>query len=85
MILFRVHKLRGKAFYNKLREEKDDMVTLSFDCQKNLVNPKVQDQVAYYSRQLYTYNFTIIQGTVAPKVKWINIMFLCIHGPKTSM
>lgn len=35
----------------------------SYDCQKNLVNPKVQDQIAYYSRQLYTYNFTIVQGS----------------------
>src|SRR5258705_9616160 len=63
IIEHRVHRLRGGAFFKKLQEEKDDMVTFSFDCQKNLVNPKVPDQVAYYSRQIYTYNFTIVQGS----------------------
>jgi hypothetical protein len=36
------------------------MLTLCFDCQKNQVLPKIPDQVAYYSRQLYIYNFTIV-------------------------
>ena len=36
------------------------MVTLSFDCHKNQVLPKVPDSAAYYSRQLYMYNFTIV-------------------------
>lgn len=39
------------------------MITLSFDCQKNLVLPKVPDQSCYYSRQLYLYNFTIVKGS----------------------
>ena len=34
----------------------------SFDCQKNLVFLKIPDQLAYYKRQFYVYNFTICQG-----------------------
>ncbi|KAG8299844.1 hypothetical protein J6590_091096 [Homalodisca vitripennis] len=43
MTQLRVHKLRDKAFYAKLREENDNMVAFSFDCQKNLDNCKVPD------------------------------------------
>lgn len=39
------------------------MIIFSFDCQKNLVLPKVPDQSCYYSRQLYLYNFTVVQGS----------------------
>lgn len=46
-----------------LREKEEGMMTFSFDCQKNLVLPKVPDQSCYYSRQLYLYNFTIVQGS----------------------
>lgn len=63
LIQKQVHKLKAKAFFNKLREESPDMITFSYDCQKNLVNPKIQDQIAYYSRQLYTYNFTVVKGS----------------------
>lgn len=59
----KIHKLRADAFFNLLKEARDDLVTISFDCEKNLVLPKVPDQTAYYSRQLYLYNFTIVQGT----------------------
>lgn len=55
----RIHKLRAKLFYDILRKEKEGEFTLSFDCQKNMVFPKLPDQVAYYSRQLYMYNFTV--------------------------
>nr|CAH7768429.1 unnamed protein product [Callosobruchus chinensis] len=51
----RIHTLRSQAFFSYLKEESPGLLTLSFDCQKNLVNPKVPDQAAYYSRQLYTY------------------------------
>lgn len=33
---------------------------MSHDCQKNQVLPNVSDQAAYYSRQLFMYNFTIV-------------------------
>lgn len=35
---------------------------ISFDFQKNQVLPRVPDQSAYYSRQLYMYNLTILVG-----------------------
>lgn len=57
------HKKRADTFYGKLRLEVENSLTLCYDCQKNLVLPKVPDQAAYYSRQLYLYNFTICQGS----------------------
>lgn len=56
------HVKRADAFFKLLGEVRDDLMTFSYNCQKNLVNPKVPDQAAYYSRQIYTYNFTIVQG-----------------------
>lgn len=38
------------------------MIILSFDCQKNLLLPKVADQIAYYKRQIYHYNLTVVVG-----------------------
>lgn len=46
----------------RLRSSSRKGSILSFDCQKNFVLPKVPDQSAYFSRQLYTYNLTICQG-----------------------
>lgn len=59
----RVHKLRANAFYTLLRQTRDDLLTISFDCQKNQVLPKVPDQNAYYSRQLYIYNLCFVEGS----------------------
>ena len=59
LIQKRVHKVRARAYFDLLKEEDDDVATISFDCQKNMVLPKVQDQAAYYSRQLYMYDFTV--------------------------
>lgn len=56
------HRMRYKAFFTKLQEKREDLLTLCFDCQKNQVLPKVQDQTAYYSRQIYIYNFCIVKG-----------------------
>lgn len=68
-----VHKRRANAFFQLLKETRDNLITLSFDCQKNLVLPKVPDQTAYYSRQLYLYNFTIVQGTSQSKLTTKNV------------
>lgn len=59
----RVHRLRAKAFFEKLQEEVESLKIISFDCQKNLPLPKVPDQMAYYSRQLYLFNFTMVEGS----------------------
>ncbi|XP_050063915.1 uncharacterized protein LOC126552866 [Aphis gossypii] len=58
----KLHKLKANAFYSKLKENKQDLLIVSFDCQKNQPLPRVPDQAAYYSRQLYKYNLTIIIG-----------------------
>lgn len=57
------HKRRAKTFFNLLKTQKVDEYTMSFDCQKNLLLPKLPDQAAYYSRQCYMFNFTICVGT----------------------
>lgn len=59
----RIHKLRAKAFFSMLEEEREGLKTISFDCQKNQPMPKIPDQSAYYSRQLYTYNFAVVTGS----------------------
>lgn len=59
----RIHKLKAKAFFDLLKEDRPGMQILSYDCQKNLVLPKIPDQQAYYKRQFYVYNFTIVAGT----------------------
>lgn len=59
----KVHEMRANAFYGLLKTTEEGILTLSYDCQKNLVLPKVQDQAAYYARQLYLYNYTICQGS----------------------
>lgn len=83
----RVHKLRAKAFYTLAREEDEHMETFSFDCQKNMLLPKVADQAAYYSRQLYLFNLGIVQGSSRSKLQKDNV-FLYIwtenHRPKGS-
>lgn len=60
---YALHRKRAKAFYMLLRETDPKMITISFDCQKNQPLPKVPDQSAYYSRQLYIYNLTFVQGS----------------------
>lgn len=59
---YHVHNLKANAFYQSLKTEKPHTCVFSFDCQKNMTLPKIPDQAAYYSRQLYSYNFTICQG-----------------------
>lgn len=58
----RIHKLKANAFYDLIRENKEDLLILSFDCQKNQPLPKLPDQSTYYSRQVYIYNFTVVKG-----------------------
>lgn len=58
-----VHKKRGKKFFELLREDEPNTITFSFDCQKNLIFPKLPDQAAYFLRQFYVYNFTVCQGS----------------------
>jgi hypothetical protein len=58
-----VHILRGKAFFELVKEQRSDLVTLNFDCQKKLPIPKLPDQMVCYSHQPYLYNFTIVKGS----------------------
>lgn len=69
----RVHKLRSKAFYKLLKQTAPELLTMSFDCQKNQVLPKVPDQAAYFSRQLYQYNFGVVEGSSASKLTKSNV------------
>lgn len=73
----RVHTLKAKAFYNLLREEIAGLKILSFNCQKNLHCPKLPDQSAYYSRHIYLYNFTIVEGTSKTPLNANNVYAYC--------
>nr|CAI5821720.1 unnamed protein product [Callosobruchus analis] len=44
---YRVHKLQAKSFYTFIKQSLDEIVNVSFDCQKNLAMPKLPDQQAY--------------------------------------
>lgn len=61
----RVHSLRSQAFYRIIGEAKNNPETLSFtfDCMQNQVLPKVPDQSAFYSRQLYFNIIGVVQQT----------------------
>lgn len=69
----RVHGLRAKAFYHLLKTDEPGVIILSYDCQKNLPLPKLPDQSTYYSRQLYLYNFTIVEGSSKSKLTADNV------------
>nr|CAH7765624.1 unnamed protein product [Callosobruchus chinensis] len=69
----RIHKLRAKAFFDSLRQKRDDLLTISYDCEKNLVLPKIPDQITYYKRQLYLYNFTVVVGSSKDKLTKENV------------
>ncbi|XP_039279730.1 uncharacterized protein LOC120350428 isoform X1 [Nilaparvata lugens] len=58
-----IHKKRAETFFALLKEEKENELTYSFDCQKNFIFPKLTDQSAYFLRQFYVYNFTMCLGT----------------------
>ncbi|KAJ4447491.1 hypothetical protein ANN_09498 [Periplaneta americana] len=51
-----------------LKEKPEDTITLSFDCQKNLSLPQILDQEAYYRRQTYLYNFSVVVGSSDDKL-----------------
>ncbi|GFR82271.1 hypothetical protein ElyMa_002361000 [Elysia marginata] len=53
-----IHKRRTNVFYELLNEKRDGLKVLCFDHEQNQVLPKVPDQQAYYTRQLYVYNFS---------------------------
>lgn len=73
MVAKRVHKLRAQAFYTLLKDDDRQVMTLSFDCQKNHCLPKLPDQSAYFSRQYNFYNFTIVIGNSKCKLTTENV------------
>lgn len=54
--------MKAESFFNILRKDVEGKRVISFDCQKNLILPKLPDQSSYYLRQLYLYNFTVYEG-----------------------
>ncbi|KAJ8884403.1 hypothetical protein PR048_016260 [Dryococelus australis] len=59
--------LQMKMKRYKLRENNDNEQVLGYNCQNNIVHPKIPDQAAYYKRQLYLYNVTICEGDLLRK------------------
>ena len=77
MMSQRLHKLRAKAFFEKVREENPNLKAFSFDCEKNLNLLKLPDQVAYYLRNIYLFNFTIVEGSSKSKLTPTNVFAYC--------
>ncbi|XP_069354794.1 uncharacterized protein [Maniola hyperantus] len=73
MITKRVHNLKAKAFYALLKDDDNEVMTLSFDCQKNHCLPKLPDQSAYFSRQFNFYNFIVVIGNSKSKLTTENV------------
>lgn len=57
-----LHKANANLFYQRLKESKNngETLTITFDMQQNQPLPKTNVAEAYYSRQLWLYNFTIV-------------------------
>nr|CAI5850481.1 unnamed protein product [Callosobruchus analis] len=70
---YKLHKLKAKRFFEILKKEEAHVITLSYDCAKNLVLPKIPDQITYYKRQLYLYNFTVVIGSSKVKLTKNNV------------
>lgn len=57
-----LHLARAKKFYQILKNSVDlsDVISVTFDMQKNQALPKTNVCEAYYARQLWLYNLTIV-------------------------
>lgn len=87
MIQLTLHKRRAKASYNLLKDDRRNLLNMSFDCQKNMAMPKVFDQAAYFSRQISLYNFGIVMGsskTPLTKENVFNILGASTKGRKVQ-
>ena len=73
ILQLRVHKKRAKTFHTMLNKFQDNAVTLVFDCEKSLMLPKVEDQSAYYGRQLHLFNFTVVRMVPTKKLGNANV------------
>ncbi|XP_063219813.1 uncharacterized protein LOC134529541 [Bacillus rossius redtenbacheri] len=84
MVKLRVHKLKASAFYSQIKERRTERtVVFTYDCQKNLVLPRVPDQAAYYSRQMFMYNFTMCRGhSKAPQNKDTVTMYAWLENER---
>lgn len=56
----RLHKVRAKAFYQLIRENKEGELTLCFDMQQVQPLPRTPIQQAFYKRQIGLYNLCIM-------------------------
>ena len=72
-----LHRKQARYFYQLARDTSDDTCIISFDCAKNQPLPKVPDSAAYYSRQLYLYNFTAVVGPSRCPFKHENVKAFC--------
>lgn len=80
-----MHKKKAKVFFEFLkapliddeRIPEPDVLVLSFDCEKNLQLLKVPDSAAYYSRNVYLYNFTIVKGYSSSTLTPQNVTCYC--------
>ena len=60
-----------KTFHTLLNKFEDGAVTLVFDCEKNLMLPKVKTN--QHSRQLHLFNFTVVRMVPTKKLGNANV------------
>lgn len=70
-----VHKLHYQRFHQILKESKSDnsIVTVCFDMQQNQPLPKVIIGEAYYKRQLWVYNLTVMVDSTSQKKEDVGV------------
>lgn len=71
----RIHSLRAKAFYQMIKFSRMTASTLCliFDCMQNQVLPRIPDQSAFYSRQLYYNVLGVVEGTLDGELQPDNV------------
>lgn len=71
----------AQRLFSKNKEKEDGLKIISFNCQKNLPLPKVPDQICYYSRQLYFFNLTMVEGSsTLPMIKERVFSYYCTEN-----
>lgn len=58
---YRLHKSKAKRFFQILKEENEDTITVCFDCQQNQPLPKLSIGEIFYTRQVWLYNCLFMQ------------------------
>ena len=57
---YRIHKLKAKKFYQLMKTNRENEVTVCFDMQQNQPLPKLAVSEVFYARQVWLYNLAVL-------------------------